>query len=357
MQPGIIAVALVENDNRAFGEAQAARAGHVGDTALGDERKGRQRAVVIETEMQLHRRLAKRVMRPGEDLEREVDERGVERIELVLEAEAVARRMRQATGIKPFKQRGVELRRLLLVDARERAARHRACAQMIKARGLCFEIGDDVAQAVSAAQMPGGERHELRPARHPPQRGARMVRIGERVEFVSRDQPKKLTEDRAMIGQGLVPRCGSMVSRNSIVPSYERTKPLLLQSLWDSSDSDPNSKAHPAGAESTSSNLTPLSEPNFVQISLTCILRSAPYRGQSPSLRPDTCTGVGGTPSRFYMLCIQIVGETHCIPDRREEDIRGPCFGKNQHRISASNRRYEIFHVRSYTVGRNRYLY
>src|SRR5260370_34819404 len=69
-----------------------------------------------------------------------------------------------------------------------------------------------------------------------------MVRIGERVEFVSRDQPKKLTEDRAMIGQGLVPRCGSMVSRNSIVPSYERTKPLLLQSLWDSSDSDPDFK-------------------------------------------------------------------------------------------------------------------
>src|SRR5258708_11325359 len=93
---------------------------------------------------------------------------------------------------------------------------------------------------MSAAQMPGGERHELRPTRHPPQRGARMVRIGERVEFVSRDQPKKLTEDRAMIGQGLVPRCGSMVSRNSIVPSYERTKPLLLQSLWDSSDSDPD---------------------------------------------------------------------------------------------------------------------
>src|SRR5260221_8911500 len=254
MQPGIIAVALVENDNRAFGEAQAARAGHVGDTALGDERKGRQRAVVIETEMQLHRRLAERVMRPGEDLEREVDERGVERIELVLEAEAVARRMRQATGIKPFKQRRVELRRLLLVDARERAARHRACAQMIKARGLCFEIGDDVAQAVSAAQMPGGERHELRPARHPPQRGARMVRIGERVEFVSRDQPKKLTEDRAMIGQGLVPRCGSMVSRNSIVPSYERTKPLLLQSLWDSSEYLEGASLFSAGSGSAGAN-------------------------------------------------------------------------------------------------------
>jgi hypothetical protein len=45
-----------------------------------------------------------------------------------------------------------------------------------------------------------------------------MMLLSQPIEFVSRRQPKYLAEDCAMMLQGLAPRCGSMVSRNSIVP-------------------------------------------------------------------------------------------------------------------------------------------
>ena len=83
------------------------------------------------------------------------------------------------------------------------------------------------------------QRHELRKAHHPPQWRALMVGGCERVEFMSRNQLQELAEHCAMMSQGLVPRLVSMVCRNSIVPPDERTRPLLLHILWDSSDSDP----------------------------------------------------------------------------------------------------------------------
>src|SRR5271167_2849218 len=111
---------------------------------------------------------------------------------------------------------------------------------MVQGRQLDSEVGHDIAQAVARSEMSCGKRHELRPTRHLTQGSADVMLFSQRVEFVSRDQPKKLAEHCAMMSQGLVPRCGTMVSRNSIVPLDERTKPPLLQVLWDSSDSDPD---------------------------------------------------------------------------------------------------------------------
>ena len=116
LTPAIVAVALVEDQDGALREGELAGAHHVVDAALGHHGEGRQQAVVIKPEMQLHRRLAERVMRPGKQAQRQVDERTVEGVELVLEAEAVARRLALAARVELGEQRLIERVGLGLVD-------------------------------------------------------------------------------------------------------------------------------------------------------------------------------------------------------------------------------------------------
>lgn len=186
--PAIVAIAFVEDHDRTLREGEAPRPGEVRHAALGEGDEGGQRTIVVEPDMQLHRGLAERVMRPGEDLERKLDERGVERVELVLETEAVPRRVGLAARVEAGEERLIERRGLLLVDPRQRRARDRTGAEMVEARRLRLEIGDDVAQAVAPRQLAGGQRDELREACHRAQRSPRVMRRGERVEIVSRDQ-------------------------------------------------------------------------------------------------------------------------------------------------------------------------
>jgi hypothetical protein len=72
-----------------------------------------------------------------------------------------------------------------------------------------------------------------------------MVLRRQDVKLMSGYQPKKLAENCAMMNQGLVLRCESMGCGNAIVSQNGRTKPPLLQILWDSSGSNSIS-IHPA---------------------------------------------------------------------------------------------------------------
>src|SRR5687767_10454142 len=98
--------------------------------------------------MQLHRSFAKRVVRPGKDLERQIDERAVEGIQFILEAKAVPWRLCQAASVQMPEQRLVKRSGLLFVDPPQRCTRHRAHAEMIQTRSLGREVGDDITQAV-----------------------------------------------------------------------------------------------------------------------------------------------------------------------------------------------------------------
>jgi hypothetical protein len=55
-----------------------------------------------------------------------------------------------------------------------------------------------------------------------------MVLLRERFEFMSRDKAQELRENCAIMTQGLVLRCESMVCRNSIVSCSVGTKPLYF---------------------------------------------------------------------------------------------------------------------------------
>jgi hypothetical protein len=65
---------------------------------------------------------------------------------------------------------------------------------MIEPGTLRLQCGDDIAQGEAPRDVPKPHRHELRPARHPPQLAAAMVGFGQVVENVSRHQFQQLGE-------------------------------------------------------------------------------------------------------------------------------------------------------------------
>ena len=123
----------------------------------------------------------------GENRQTQVDGRRIDRIQLVPEAETVARRPLLATTQQTAEQRFVEGVGLLGVHPRERRAADRWHAQVIELGGLSAQIAHDVAQALPAGQLAQAEGDELRPAAHDAQAlpALMVARLG--VEFMSRE--------------------------------------------------------------------------------------------------------------------------------------------------------------------------
>ena len=76
-------------------------------------------------------------------------------------------------------------------------------SQVVQTGRLRREVGDDIAQRVSARLMRRRQRHELRKARQPARRPTLMMARGKRVEFMSCNQPQELAEHCAMMSQRL----------------------------------------------------------------------------------------------------------------------------------------------------------
>ena len=150
---------------------------------------------MIEPHAQLHGALAERVARPREVRQRQSDERGIDRVELVLETTTVPRRPRPASRAELGEQRLAELKSLRPVDAGARCTPRRLDPGMMETRGLGGENCDHVAQRVAPSEMSRGERDELRPARHPARGASGMVRSCKPVEIPSREHFQQLGEN------------------------------------------------------------------------------------------------------------------------------------------------------------------
>lgn len=173
--------------------------------------------------------------RPGKQRQAQIDGAGVQRVELVLESEAVPRRQCLTARQQFVKQRFVQRMRLLLVEPRQGTARDRAGAQMVKLGRLRREAGDDVAQAAAPGQLRQAQRHELRPARAPAQLLALVVAVRQGLEFMSRHQFQQLGEYRIMTSQGPeIPVLQCLLALALYQP--RRFRAFLMSELWDSSD-------------------------------------------------------------------------------------------------------------------------
>ena len=203
VKPREIEIGAVGDDHAAGLERPRAGHGHVAGLAIGDADETRQVAGLVQPDVQLDRGLRAAERRPRENRQTQVDGRRIDRIQLVPEAETVARRPLLATTQQTAEQRFVERVGLLGVDPRERRAADRPNAQVIELGGLRAQIAHDVAQALPAGQLAQPEGDELRPAAHDAQTLPALMAARLGVEFMSRKQRQKLPEDCVTMGHGL----------------------------------------------------------------------------------------------------------------------------------------------------------
>jgi len=156
--------------------------------AVGDRDKTGQQAIVVEADVDFGRALGGTELRPGKHRQTQVDGGGIQGVELVFEAEAVAWSQSLAASQQFMEQGLIERVGLLFVDPGQRGACHLGAAEVIELGDLGREVAGDVAQAGPAGQLPKAQGNELGPARHLAQFLALVMPVGEGLEFMSRNK-------------------------------------------------------------------------------------------------------------------------------------------------------------------------
>ena len=113
-----------------------------------DMDRGGNRSAQIQQRIDFDRRLGRAEMRPRKDAQAQIDRRGVERVNGLIElhAKGIARVKPPGFGNKMPGQIGVHLPRAMLIGVSQRAARYRAAnAQAIKLAGARAQADFDVA--------------------------------------------------------------------------------------------------------------------------------------------------------------------------------------------------------------------
>jgi hypothetical protein len=150
-EPGEVEVAHIEDQHGA--RLEGLGAGDRGFLAfpLGDDEQGGQIAVVVQGEVQLHRALAAAKRGPGKHLGAQVDHGGIETEELVLEAQAFARRDRPTAVEELVEDVLIQLPGAVRIRVAEGRAFRDADPQMAEALLAAREAATDLAQRMRAA--------------------------------------------------------------------------------------------------------------------------------------------------------------------------------------------------------------
>ena len=120
--------------------------------AFRDHAVGRQVTIMIEQQMQFHGPLGLTKLCPIEDRQAQINDRGIQAVELVLEAELARRRQPLATRQQPVKDPLKEFRRPMTVGIREgRTLRRGPHAQVIESPFDTGQTPANLAQAVGTA--------------------------------------------------------------------------------------------------------------------------------------------------------------------------------------------------------------
>lgn len=134
--PGIVGITPVDDENTALGQLERSGRDEVWGLTIRDGHECGQQSSVIQTHMEFDRPLGGLIPRPGKDAQAEIDRGGIERAELVLEAEAMSWRRPLATGEKFAEQGLVEGAGLLLIDPGQRRPADGMDAEMVELSAL-----------------------------------------------------------------------------------------------------------------------------------------------------------------------------------------------------------------------------
>jgi len=178
----VVVVGPVHHDDGARIEREALRHAHVVRAALRHQRPARQAAPVLKLKMQFYRALGPAVLRPVEDLKAQVDHRGVQHPQRVLEPEGPPPLGRQtlASAQQLLEDALVELPRPVRVRVRQRRALRRLLQpQMHHLAQRRAQPAADLPQRVRRPQLTEQHRHELVPT-------AEALRPSLRIQFPHR---------------------------------------------------------------------------------------------------------------------------------------------------------------------------
>jgi len=151
--PSVVVVSAVHDHNAAFGQLKRSGGGDVMAFSIGDGHEGRQKAIVIQANMKFDRTLCGAEFGPGKYAETQVDGGCVERIEFVLEPEAMPRCACLALAKKLPSQMLVERVRLFFVDSGQRGTTDGCGTQVIEFGCMDRKIGDNIAETVASGEL------------------------------------------------------------------------------------------------------------------------------------------------------------------------------------------------------------
>ena len=233
-EPVVVVVAAIKDHDGSRLEAQRAGDAALMHAAFAEDGIAGQQALMIEQKMQLDRALAAPVLRPVEDRGAELDQRGIEREQLVLEAEAVAAGHLAATPEKLIKDAAIKLPGTMLVGVGQGGARGRVRQSQVAQ--LAFAGGQpaaDLAQRLRPAQMAEQHGHELAPAGEPACMALGLVLPNSPLELMAGKQVQHLAENAGYSchGGGGPPDADLRLSTQTVTEFYRRrSKPNLDKS-------------------------------------------------------------------------------------------------------------------------------
>ena len=200
--PAVIGEAAIDTNKGPFGEFQRPGPADLVFLAPSHVHEDRQVTVGVQADMQFDGPLFLPEFGPGKGGEAKIDHRGIKQVELAFERETVFRRYQLAPVQQPSKQDLIEGSRLFGVDPSQGCFGGALHAEVIEPIALGLQIVGDIPETFSAGKLADQHGDELAPAVEGTEFLPRMMRLGKRIEFISREKCNQLLENSVAICHG-----------------------------------------------------------------------------------------------------------------------------------------------------------
>ena len=220
-EPRVVHVAPIHDHNGPGVKAQGAGHAHVMPLALGDDDYAGEIAVVAQQAMQLDRPLGAPEVRPVEQRRTQIDDRGIQTHQLVLEPKLPPPLRQGLAACQQFlEHRAIELPGAMRVGVGQRRAARRGDAQVLELAFTPAQPATNLSQGMGAAELAEQHRHKLAPAAEPAGVALRVRALHQPLGLRPRKQLEQLAEHAAKSTHG----CASCWVR---VSNLGRSRPHL----------------------------------------------------------------------------------------------------------------------------------
>jgi len=229
-KPRHLEVPTVKHQDRAGRKPLLLRHGRLSPFPLRDHQDRGQVAVVVQGEMQFHGALGPTKGGPRKHFGAELDQRGVETQQLVLEPKLL--RARRGLSLTPGEQLVkdglIQLPRPMRVGIRERGPAWRGDAQMGQPTFTARQASGDFPQRVGSAQLAEQHRDELPPAGETTGVAFGVGLLHRALKFQSWKELEQLAKDAAESHRGWPPADAERVWRLNFRHHTARSAPFFM---------------------------------------------------------------------------------------------------------------------------------